>query len=374
MIERLTVQGFRTLFRTTLRFEPLTILIGRNGVGKSSILEALQLIGNFARQGVRSAFGPPPWSLSWQRTKGFGTIDSIRFEVDLKEAKGQSYGYSLSLYEKNNAPSIGQEQLYRKQDQTPVAQYSSKKPPLSGTILNPDRNGSSADELTHVGELLRSIRSYELNPKQIELGTDLQHNYVTRDGFGVAGFLYHLRDVDRERFDRIELLLRRLRPETESIDVWAADKVYWGLKDRGQTWVFPAPHLSWGDRQLVGLLCVLFSTEEGALVAIEEVDRGFHPSRYGEVIELLSTACYDGLEENRRLQIVATTHSPSFLNRMQDRLGEVRVVTRAIGGGTTVRTLEELIAEKLGPGNLEAPLGEIWEMGLLDDLMEDAIG
>jgi len=44
-ITELRVSGIRTLDNVTLKFSPLTVLIGENGVGKSSIVEACVLLG-----------------------------------------------------------------------------------------------------------------------------------------------------------------------------------------------------------------------------------------------------------------------------------------------------------------------------------------
>ncbi len=167
----------------------------------------------------------------------------------------------------------------------------------------------------------------------------------------------------------------RFRPETESIELWSASgKVYWGLRDRGQQRAFPAVHLSWGDRQLIGLLCVLYATKADATIAIEEIDRGFHHSRYADVIELLTEAAYDGLDGQGTIQIVITTHSPSFINYLSDRTSEIRIVTRAPGGGTMAKPLEEVLKFKLGAGDLETSLGEVWETGLLEDAIKESIG
>ena len=98
MLELLKVHGFRTLVNTEIRFDPLTIMIGKNGVGKTTILDSLQLLGNFSRGGIDRAFGPPPWSLSWQRTKGIGHVPAVRFEVQVKTE--DRYNYVLSLSER----------------------------------------------------------------------------------------------------------------------------------------------------------------------------------------------------------------------------------------------------------------------------------
>ena len=374
MLERLKVHGFRTLVDTEIEFDPLTIMIGRNGAGKTTILDSLQLLGNFARGGVDRAFGPPPWSLVWQRTKGTGWIPAVRFEVQMGPPRGvqgtteSRYGYVLGLSERDHEPLVTEERLMHLADNSTVASLGHHNQPLSGTILNPGRDADEP-EIEHVSQVLKSAISYELNPRNIEQPNDPEHSYISREGYGVAGVLANMKDSDPECFSQLETCFRRFRVETESIDVWASGgKVFWGLRDKGQEYPFPAVHLSWGDRQLVGLLCVLYTTRPGATIAIEEIDRGFNHSRYAEVIEVLTEAAYDGLDGRDRIQIVVTTHSPSFLNKLDDRLGEVRLVTRAPGGWTVVKPLLEVAKEKLGTDSPESLPGELWESGLLDDL------
>lgn len=366
MLENLRVHGFRTLVDTEVRFDPLTIMIGKNGVGKTTILDSLQLIGNFARGGVARAFGPPPWSLRWQKTKGIGWIQAVRFEVQM--TTNERYTYFLSLTERNETTLVTEERLMRLSDNSSVASLGPNNQPLSGTIMSPGK-GVHDPAIEHVSGTLKSVVSYELNPSLIEQPNDPNHDYISREGFGVAGVLAHMKDFDPESFAKLEARFRRFRPETKSIDVWSSGRVYWGIRDEGQEYAFPAVHLSWGDRQLVGLLCILYTTSPGAAIAIEEIDRGFNHSRYAEVIEVLSEAAYDGLDGRDRIQVVVTTHSPSFLNKLDDRLDEIRLVTRAPGGATIVRPLREVTQEKLGTGSPDSAAGELWESGLLDDLV-----
>ena len=367
MLERLKVHGFRTLVNTEIRFDPLTIMIGKNGVGKTTILDSLQLLGNFSRGGIDRAFGPPPWSLSWQRTKGIGYIPAVRFEVQVK-AEGR-YNYVLSLSEKSGTPLVTEERLMHPDDNRTVASLGPGNRPPSGTILNPEKD-SYEPAIEQVSSMLKSVISYELNPARIEQPTDPEHDYVSREGFGIAGVLANMKDSDRESFSRLQSRFRRFRPETDSIEVWSsAGKVVWGLRDRGQEYPFPAVHLSWGDRQLMGVLCILYVTTPGATIAIEEIDRGFNPARYTEIIEVLSEAAYDGLDGRGRIQIVVTTHSPSFLNRLDDRLDEIRLVSRVAQGATIVKPLLDVTRERMGTDAPDSSVGELWESGLLEDLI-----
>jgi predicted ATPase len=214
-----------------------------------------------------------------------------------------------------------------------------------------------------------------LNPSFIERGNDPKITFVGRDGFGVAGFLANLKDTQRPRFDKLQSLLKRFRPETETIEVWSpGSEVFWGLRDRKQTHPFNALFLSWGDRQLVGLLCVLFSARpSGSTIAIEEIDRGFHPSRYQQVIGLLTEAVYEGIFPKEKFQIILTTHSPSFVNKLSDIIDNVRLITRAASGGTVAHELQAVLKEKLGTDRPEQPIGEVWEMGLLEETLREVL-
>jgi predicted ATPase len=371
MLNKMTVHGFRTLVNTEVTFSPRTIIIGRNGTGKTTLLNVVQLIGKFARGGVTRAFGPPPWSLGWQRTRGLGQFATTDFKLSVTPKGKQQYHYTLRLSESDGSAVIREESLYRS-DNTLVASYEWGMN-ASGTILHPDP-GKPNGEIEAVASVFKSFESYELNPTAIERPNDPKQDYVTRDGFGVAGYLANLKDTNTDRFNLLEARLKGFRPETESIEVWSpSSDTFWGLRDKGQKNPFPAVHLSWGDRVLVGLLCVLFSTPPDATIAIEEIDRGFHPSRYTQIIDLITDAVHDGLVGDNRAQVIVTTHSPSFVNKLENLIDDIRLVQRTPGGGTRVQPLGEAIGAKLGPGRLTQPAGEVWEMGLLEDTLTDAL-
>src|SRR5262249_7329595 len=148
------------------------------------------------------------------------------------------------------------------------------------------------------------------------------------------GHLAYLKDNNPDRFLLLESRLKLFRPETAAIEVWSPSAdTFWGLRDEGQEYPFAACHLSWCDRVLVGLLCVLFSAPLDGTIAIEEIDRGFHPSRYSQIIELLTEAAYDGLANGAKTQLIVTTHSPSFASKLQDRIADIRLVKRVPFGG-----------------------------------------
>ena len=375
MLKTLKVHGFRTLVNTDITFSPMTVMVGKNGVGKTSLLDVIQIIGKFARGGCERAFGPPPWSLGWQRTKGIGTISTVDFEAEIATSTGNEYRYRLKLNERKGRPIVEEERLTRIGDGTALAFYDHHNRQASGSVLNPDsKGGEHYKEIREVGEFFEAFQSYELNPSAIERLNDSMMTYVRRDGLGVAAYLGNLKDKEPEKFDSLVERLKEFRPETKMINIYSTGggDLAWGITDNHQQELIPAVHLSWGDRQLIGLLCVLYSTKEGSTIAIEEIDRGFHPSRFDQVIDLLTEAVFDGIF-GTKFQIFITTHSTSFINKMRDREDDIRIATRTANGATIIKNLQEIVASKIGSLEEGELIGDIWESGLLESTVLDSM-
>jgi predicted ATPase len=75
----------------------------------------------------------------------------------------------------------------------------------------------------------------------------------------------------------------------------------------------------------------------------------------------------------KKSQIIITTHSPSFLNKLTDHLADVRLVKKAPNGGTVIHTLMDVVRDKLGTIDSDQSLGEVWEMGLLEEAVHESI-
>lgn len=364
MIERLKVNGYLSLVDAEIRFTPLTVLLGRNGAGKSALLDALERLGSYARGGVDRAFGPPPFSLGYLRSRGYGDIPATSFEVELGLG-AERYRYKLALAERNGQAHVLEERLVLASGQV-VAAWAFESQPTSGTILRPDASNPAVER---VAAQLKSVRIFDLDPRSIEQPSEDRESVLRRDGYGVGAYLGKLQEEDPGRFADIEERVRQMRPGTKGLRVWGggAGRLYWGIEDqRGEDWRCPAPLLSWGDRMLVGILCVLFAAEAGSVIGLEEIDRGFHPSRYQAVVDLLSEAAYKGMGSSGPIQIIATSHSPALVSHFHDRLDELRLVSRSAGGTTTVTPMDEEVRRRLGEEKTEAPIGEVWAMGLLD--------
>ena len=114
---------------------------------------------------------------------------------------------------------------------------------------------------------------------------------------------------------------------------------------------FEAHEVSDGVVLFAGLIAHALEAPPNALVLLEEPERGLHPRRLNELVDLLRT-----LVERRKTQFVMATHSPALLNVLRDE-PEAILLFRRTPNGTEIRQLSEVpeLAESLtraDPGEL----------------------
>lgn len=126
----------------------------------------------------------------------------------------------------------------------------------------------------------------------------------------------------------------------------------------------PADGMSQGTLYLLAILALSFAPEPPAVVCIEESDRGVHPRVLREVRDALYRLSYPadfGLER-APVQVITTTHSPYLLDLFRDHPEEV-VLANKRGREAHFERLSDRadLRELLGESNL----GDLWYSGIL---------
>ncbi len=85
MITRIELDGFKTFQDFTLDLSPLQVIVGANGVGKSNLFDALQLIGRLADSKVRATFHEMRGDVGelFSARPGGGSANCIRLAVEM---------------------------------------------------------------------------------------------------------------------------------------------------------------------------------------------------------------------------------------------------------------------------------------------------
>jgi predicted ATPase len=123
----------------------------------------------------------------------------------------------------------------------------------------------------------------------------------------------------------------------------------------------PAQYASEGTLLVLGILAVLYGENRPQVLLLDDLDRGLHPKAQLELVTFLRTL----LENQPGLQLIATTHSPYILDRLNSE--EVRLVTLRDGWAVCGRLQDhpefERWKEEMTPGEFWMMFGEKWLSG-----------
>jgi predicted ATPase len=353
MITQFRLENFKGHRDTDLAFERFTILVGDNGSGKTSVLEALELPGLLA-QGVA---GAPPDELLRQGAK------TLTLSFDGR-ALGQRWAASLAVRKpKGTIPA----------PDSSVWELAASGVDASGTKFGESGpwgwpHGTIMDALRRVTSLLGYVGLYRFRADQVAAPaySERPGAPVAEDGALTAVALAALKLADDEAFKRIESAMCRVVPSLKRVLIKPAtlvhpsnpnpvtgSKLYFDFQGaRG----VPAHHASQGTLVALALLTVLYHPERPSVILLDDFDHSLHPRAQMELVRMIKELLE--LDDFKETQIIATTHSPYVL----DEVSPSSVIAFALRDDGTVasKPLSEHPDAPSMNGTLKS--GELWSL------------
>ena len=343
MLDSIQFQNFKVLRNATLPLAPFTLIVGPNGSGKSTALQALLAV---KERELRERKGKPTDPTNFERfvTAGLEATDNIQVGIRLQWSE---------LYEKTV---------------TTVRWHSKHNyfSPLHHAQLSSGQERSSASGY-FLNSLLSGIRVYSLDalaiiqPAKLEPAAELAPN-----GWNLVGVMDSLRDKEPERFEALNKELGRWLPEFDRIlfETPETGQRAFLLRTRKGHHHIPARDLSQGTVLALTILTLAYLPDPPSLIGIEEPERGVHPRLLRNIQTALYRLSYPEQfgEDRRPVQVIATTHSPYFLDLYKDHPEEIVIAQKTSDGAAFERLSDQPdIMEVLD----DAPLGEVWYSGIL---------
>jgi predicted ATPase len=336
MITRLQVRGFKSLLDVDLTLAPLTVLVGANGSGKTSVLEAIGFLQDVAfwTSGKGASSDEPRTSRRGSRLSRFLSRQgngSLAISAWMT-AEGSDGQFELQIQDEAYELTVRE------------ASRTSKKTKASDELSDWANEVAAGIELYRLDadEMAQAVYSDEPAPE------------LDFDGHNLAAVLDALRGEDRDRFDEIERRLvefipslRRLRVKRaralapKTFDAGRHDASS-PLELTGHQVAFDFAHApdvdardaSEGTLRLLGLLTVIESQPPGDMtLMLDDLDRALHPKAQRELVGYL----HQLIRSRPGLQIIATSHSPYLVEHLE--YTEVRAVTQAPDGTSVVASL-----------------------------------
>ncbi len=359
---QIQVKGYKSLADVTLDLHPLTVMIGPNGCGKTSLLEVFQLLAEAARQRLEKTIAD------------LGGLEAI-----LTHTKDAAAEIGIALTVDNVSSRIVGPQTYRctlqprpvgytisednwvSQNRSRMPEYIGPKPITeprrllslwdSESTLRPGISPLAAT--IYYSSLDVSARAPVRLPQALTLSS---HPGV--NGETLFGALYNLREsgTSRSIYTRIEETLRLAFPSFDylKLPVVGAGQITLEWHEEDLTVPLYPSQLSEGTLRLLWLTTLLFSPEPPPLILIDEPEVSLHP----ELQKILAALLQDA---SARTQIIVATHSPELIRW----LGPDEVVVIDKLDGKSKFTWANDPALDLEAWLKEYTLADLWYMGNL---------
>ncbi|MET4099869.1 putative ATPase [Agrococcus sp. UYP10] len=378
MIDRLAIEGYRSIRSLVVDLAPLTVVTGRNGSGKSSLYRALRLlaaagqgraVGELAADGGLDAVrwaGPERISRAVREggpteglvrsgpvalRLGFGAADGLGYAIDLGLPVPASGGGFVSHFDRD--PDIKQEHVFAGLEPRPSSVLVERRGgvarvhgddgwrelargmPAWGSVLDEHAGAADAPEIAGLRRQMRAWRFHDAfrtdagaPARRPQVGT--RSPRLDDDGANLGAVLRtsieagHEREIARavaEAFDGSELEI-----------VGHDGRMTPALRQPGVLRMLTADELSDGTLQFLLLLAALTSVERPTLIVLNEPERSLHAELFAPLAALIRRA-------SEQTQVLVVTHQ----RQLADALDGARIELEKEHGQTVVAGREGLL-------------------------------
>ena len=345
MITELRLRNWKSFFDATLFIDPITVIIGTNASGKSNIFDALKLLSALAspidimdiaknvRGGAEGIIRRGEQMCNLTITmEGDKSSEQLIYEValafdDQRNIYIKDESLILATTKKNLVMFERKELDEMNKSLVSVALYTEGKPRYQNfsaktSVLSQIEYVNCVrrikDSTLTVVNNLRKIRLSNPIPERMRDFAPLSKT-IAEDASDLAGYLANL---DEElKSVTYEAILKYLKPLPDrDIKSIRADKI--PMTDKamlfcteewtaGHTQEQSALGMSDGTLRFAGIIAMLITAEDKALILLEELDKGVHPSRAKDLVKMLKE-----IGKQKQLDIICTTHNATFVDEL----------------------------------------------------------
>lgn len=371
MFDAIRFRNFKCLGDLRVELGRLTLLVGANASGKSSVLDGLDLLCQLARPSVNEAGPRGRAARLFSGARDPSRLRTYGAEAPLLIAAERGGRTALSV---EASPLEGEDGFTRYWLHELSATHGDEE-----TVTVHD-GGDDADLRRFFGWLdyesgYGSTVRLRLDAARVAaFAPDAVQPRVKSDGAGTPAVLAWLAEQRSPALEAIEADVRRVVPRAKRLmPERVTQRVEGGIDQLGRRFSMeldngdrvPADLLSEGTLLTIGLVTVLRRPPVPRLVLLDDFDRALHPTAQRQLVETVKQVLASDLD----LQLVCTTHSPYVLDLFE--ADEVRVLRADAAGRTHARRLTEHPEWNAWKGTMKAAefwsyVGEDWLDGASD--------
>ncbi|MEN8214905.1 MAG: ATP-binding protein [Pseudomonadota bacterium] len=333
MISEFYINNFKSLVNFKFQLDKFTCLIGLNGSGKSTILQAVdfttQLIKGHIEDWLKTReWGPEDLLYYFKSTENINFVIKLQIEKSSYSWRSEFNANTLTCPNEEIVNDTSGEILFKVADRAYHIGNNPLKPiefKYEGSLLSILQDEVLTEELINIRDFLISVKSTDLlSPQLMRKRARQADNDLGLGGEKLSAFLYDLSDEKKSKLN--QLIKEKFQPTFESVETttiqagWKKlsiiEKVYQENNlFKTKRLSTEARHISDGLLRLLAILSQMMTNHQ--VLLFDEIEDGINPEIVEKLVDLLISTPQ---------QILITTHSPILLNYIEDEQAKKSVI------------------------------------------------
>lgn len=316
----------------------MNVLVGKNGVGKSTVLQALDFIKNFAIRDMDVYLYERNWKPSELRSQlQSSSKRHMTFTVDFERENKDviRWQFVLNPVKKTETLEFVKEEITRLSDGKILLRYGAnggkrfnEKTGQDETIPNlnfkssllksisPEQSRVEYPELSELKAYFDASDSFEMmSTERMRKSSRGYADSIGHGGEKLFTFIHNMDDAQKESVHRI---IKKYLNNAESVKTYVKGKPGWVYMDfiesYGQRQIeVNSSQLSDGILRLIGFAAIAEINKTSGFVLLDEIEDGINPSVAAELVKDLQQ-----LSSDRSRQYFVTTHSSIMLDYFKE--------------------------------------------------------
>ncbi|MFP4030761.1 MAG: AAA family ATPase [Desulfococcaceae bacterium] len=357
------IKGFKSIDSEgqTIEFQPITVMLGANGAGKSNLVSFFKLLNAMMSGGLQRHVADQGFA---DALLYFGGKNTPEIQARLQFQSTRSENEYEFVLERNAAGNL----FFRDEKiQHKAKEMKAPRGRQFGSGSRESQLKTIADAGDSYGRIAYSMvsgcRVFQFHDTSATAGIRGQvykddAKILRGDGGNLAAFLrgMRLRSQGRRYYDRIVRHVRQVIPQFEDFDLEPLSEnekyVRLNWRERGSDFLFGPHQLSDGSLRFVALAALFMQPPDSRpkIIVVDEPELGLHPAALSELAGMVKAAASVS-------QVILATQSCRLIDEFS--AGQVLIVERRQDPpGSVFRRLEDdALAEWLA----RYSLSELWE-------------
>ena len=352
-IESIKIKGFRSIKSLDLTLEPLNVLIGSNGSGKSNFINYFRFFSGIVNRNLEH----------WVNTQG-GANRILTYGIKETDTLSSSIRFQPYTYDFKLSATVDDRLIFLDENlclKDQEAEFLGKGHSESKVKAAIDQTRMANISDAEISEWYLMIYHFHDTSEtaKVKLQGPLHENKkLASNASNLAAFLYRLKNEYKECYQEIIDTIRLaipffddfiLEPTVLSTEEQQIRLLWKQLNSDYELW---PSQLSDGSIRFICLVTALLQPDPPSTIIFDEPELGLHPYAVTLLGALFKKA-------SKKMQVIISTQSVLLLN--QFNIKDIVVVDREDGVSIFKRLEENKFKEWLE----EYTLGELWEKNIL---------